>query len=407
MTSAEELLSVARVWLAAGRSPLLVGAPGTGKTRSARELSLEFTGHSPVVVVGRGDLAGRELLYEIVPSPSGADVYPGALLISLIASWIRLMLAQPPVWLLVDELNRMNPEVGLGPLFLGLDPEQRHWAPAAPWWVVDSATQHLGDVATAAGLEIDEAIELLKTVSRRLREAGYAGLPFPASWRVIATMNLADRAHLHRVGFALLRRMPLVIYPSVFRSYEPIIKDPKSVFKDGAKDVDIDKIKAGVEEYCRQALAEMRAVPRHVRLGVVRADPPVYITRQRGDLEYLAKNALEVYGEGLSLLWLLAREAHGLGVEIGPSLFVDACRAAIAGHDQGLRPEVYADMVVAGLLLPQVSQAIPRARMELVIGAASATYDRLQKLLALATEALGNESMTAWYAEAVRLELGA
>ena len=95
-----------------------------------------------------------------------------------------------------------------------------------------------------------------------------------------------------------------------------------------------------------------------------------------------------------------------IGVEIGASMFTDACKAAITGLDWDIDVGVYTDMIVAGLLLPQVSQVTPRIRMELVMGATSYTYSKLQKFLEEVVNMLGEDSMAAWYVEAMRLELG-
>ena len=48
--------------LMSGKSVLLAGAPGVGKTRSARRIARKYTGIEPVLVVGRGDLSYDHLV---------------------------------------------------------------------------------------------------------------------------------------------------------------------------------------------------------------------------------------------------------------------------------------------------------------------------------------------------------
>jgi len=49
--------------LMSGKSVLLAGAPGVGKTRDARRIARGYTDIEPILVVGRGDLSYDHLVF--------------------------------------------------------------------------------------------------------------------------------------------------------------------------------------------------------------------------------------------------------------------------------------------------------------------------------------------------------
>ena len=195
--------------LLSGKSVLLAGAPGTGKTRLGFKTARAFTGMDPVVVVGRGDMSARELLYSYEPMGSGFRVVLGGLAISVLASWARLLSGLAPRWLLLDELNRMNAETVLGNLFTALDLAHRQRVDVVPRWLVEKVLRDeslLDEVADAAGLEKRQVREVFVAALKRVLDSAekVPVLPLPYSWRAIATINMVDRSHLFHLGFALL-----------------------------------------------------------------------------------------------------------------------------------------------------------------------------------------------------------
>jgi hypothetical protein len=399
-----EVRVAAELLLYSGKSVLLAGAPGTGKTRLGFELSQSFTGLDPVDVVGRGDLAPRELLYSYEPLGEGFRVVVGKLALSVMASWARLVQGLTPRWLLLDELNRMNAETALGSLFTALDLAHRGRIAVVPRWLVERTLSDgslLDEVAAAAGTDGESAKKALGEALEASRRRGLDGLPLPYSWRAIATINLLDRSHLFRLGFALLRRFPMVLFPGVGAQLRPRIGD-EAVARHAGRDR-----AGGVYEQvlgllqgglCVQALEELKAGP-----SLTAYDAPLYAVGLGGEL---AKRALESYPRVAQIVALVASRMADVGIELGPAVLADVCRLlAVAVLHGGAGEDLLADVAVASLLLPQLGAVAPRVKAELLLGGSASRAARVQRLLELVGELLGDRSMSAMYAEALKLEI--
>ncbi|MET1101028.1 MAG: AAA family ATPase, partial [Pyrodictiaceae archaeon] len=254
----------AELLLYSGKSVLLAGAPGTGKTKLGFELAREFTGIDPLSIVGRGDLASRDLLYSYEPHATGFRLVLGELSLSILASWIRLLKGLTPRWLLLDELNRMNAEIVLGSLFTALDIAHRDRIAVVPSWLVKHVlgdNELLAEVARAADVDKDAAKKLLREVIEASSQQGLSGLPLPYSWRAIATINLLDRSHLFGLGFALLRRFPIVLFPELGGDFQPriepqAVEDKHEMYKNNKIYKRVYNLFDGADSVCVKALKE-------------------------------------------------------------------------------------------------------------------------------------------------------
>ncbi len=377
--------------LSAGKSVLLAGAPGTGKTRLSLKLARRFTGTEPVVVVGRGDLGFREVF--------GVDGGVGGVTLSVVASWARLRAGCPPLWLVFDEVNRANVEVLLGELFTVLDIDYREDVPVIKPGVVRSilsSEEAINVIAEEASRGCEKVCrDDVKAVLES--EVFKRGIPLPLSWRMIATMNVVDRAHLFRVGSALLRRLAMVYVPgivveSVEGSRRQETRTPGGRWSRGL-----------VENVCQEAIAKLLR-PRLVRLGGV--DVWDYCVPVVHSVESLAESVLarERFWSGLFHALKLVVET---GLEVGYSIIADSCRLLAVEEALGERDDRrMLDLVLSSLVLPHLSTVVPQLKFEAAMGLQSSSRLRaLRGLREFVDEVLGRGSMSDMVLRVVELEL--
>jgi len=305
----------------------------------------------------------------------------------------------------------MNAETVLGNLFTALDLAHRQRVEVVPRWLVERVLEDdflVEEVADIAGFEKSKVRKLLeKALYRAL--AGpekLSGLSLPFSWRVIATMNLVDRAHLFRLGFALLRRFPLVLVPGVGGKVWPKLRTER-----------IEKIEQAMphqrkllyknlqalirDEICRSSINQL-----FVRSNITEYDRPVYIL---GMGDNVVHETLNMFENVVKIIAILIAEMSSIGVEIGPALLADICRVLLIARlytsASDNLVDLVADIAVASLLLPQLGAIAPAIKSELLFGGEVQRARRVRDILELARNLLGEDSMSARYAEALSLEI--
>ena len=173
--------------LKAGKHVVLIGPPGTGKTTLAEQIASVAKEKGIIdgyrIATATSEWTTFETIGGYMPDVEDSgklSFQPGLITETL----------EDGDWLVLDELNRADLDKAFGELFTVLS--------GNPVWLPFKTADSKRYVLTVAGETFDraQAIEISPT------------------WRIIATMNTADKASLFQLSYALMRRFAFISVPS-------------------------------------------------------------------------------------------------------------------------------------------------------------------------------------------------
>jgi len=329
------------IHLVAGKNVIVVGHPGSGKTRIVKELCRDLVGNETEC-----DLYPGNPEWTSFDTIGGKDINgifkPGFITSAIAESWRKIREGKP-AFLIIDELNRANVDLAFAQFFTLLDVEHRR------------------DTPLLRGSELPERFKdfLIKD-----------GLFVPYSFRVLATMNSYDRALLFKLGYALLRRFAIVEMRRDLKFEEDSnnINKIKEFINENEKKFNPNcDLKESVDKQIIENSLKLSWDDRGDFAVIDRMIHSTLIGKSLDDV--LRVGDLDLYDLLLSIVCIINNRLHDFGVEVTEGPASDAIRflvAALLLDEDWARKHVVSliEEAIASYVMPQLGVLVNRVRAE-------------------------------------------
>lgn len=183
------LKSQISIALKSGKSIILIGPPGTGKSKIAKSIA-ESYGADAKMVTAMSDWSSYDTIGGYKPKDDGSLYFEEGMFLSSFKSKEKQNINK---WLLIDEINRADIDKAFGPFFSALSGD-------------DVELGFKDDEGRNIELLLEE--NLASTLdSLELGENQYI---IPKDWRIIGTMNTFDKTSLYEMSYAFMRRFAFI-----------------------------------------------------------------------------------------------------------------------------------------------------------------------------------------------------
>ncbi len=373
--------ALSKLLMISGKNILFAGPPGAGKTRLAFSIAGRYR-----VVSGYEGLTFKDLIAKYSLSKNGKVIItPGVLTQALLDYYLSD--ESEPIHVVFDEINRVNIETLLGPIFTALDVVHRMNVGIIDYSILRSI-RDIVDQDTAKN--IDNLIE-------KCRLKGLDGLPLPYSMRLLATMNTYDVTTLYRLGYALQRRFVVIHINDSRRDPKPKLSIEKLNKEIRESEKQYSEVMAGINDLMKTSLEEL--LIHKSNPSIMEGDLPTIIDIEHELRNIKVEELVREYEKLWKTLAIIYKYAEEFGILLGPAFKLDAAKIALVhralsnlGFLRNITIDDLVDLLIS-YILPQFHVAVSKAVVEAIIG-----YEKLRRrienMLVFLEELLGESSIT-------------
>lgn len=307
----DEAAARANAALRSGKHIVLIGPPGCGKTALAEDLARGAAAAGLCTGYKLCTATAEWTTFETIGGYMPSRLNTGELVFT--PGLVTESMSQGQ-WLIVDELNRADLDKALGELFTLLS--------GYPVWLPFEDEKGKRYVLCGPGQEV---------------EGDFHSVEAPRDWRLIATLNTADKASLFQLSYALMRRLAFILVDVLSD------EDYRSLIESAWNDSPVEAPQEGLNLLLDIVLPSEGVLSRQgITVGpAIALDIVEYLRARYADVDYRPEDVRVAVLEGLESLAFPQLE----GLSLQHEAILDALAEALE-LDEAERPRLDASLAI-------------------------------------------------------------